>query len=143
MSPDTPRAVRKKLLLLEGSLHRLEILEAKEALRSGVVNSVVGQRLPGVLGLLFQHKTGALLASLLPLLIGAGRVARVARRGTLVLGAGAALLGLFKRWRRGRPAVEPMAQEGDTSAHEAFADVVTEPGRRDHAGEKNPGQGRD
>ncbi len=131
MKPDMHRAARKKLLLLEGTLHRLEILEAKAALRSGAANSLVGQRLPGVLAFLFQHKAGAMLTSLLPLLVGAGRVSRIARRGTLLLGAGAALVGLVSRWQRARPPVEPLAQDDVDSVQNKNAD------------EKNPGQDRD
>ncbi len=131
MRSDTPRAARKKLLLLEGTLHRLDILEAREALRSGVANSFVGQRLPGVLGFLFQHKAGTLLTSVLPLLLGRGRVSRIVRRGTLLFGAGAALLGLLERWNRARMEA---GSEAEPAGNEAAGDT---------ADKKNPGQSRD
>jgi hypothetical protein len=130
MRPDTPRGARKKLLLLQGTLYRLEILEAKAVLRNGVANSIVGRRLPGILSFLFQHKGSALLTSVLPLLLGAGRVSRIVRNGALVAGAAAALMGLLKRWSRGDATTEP-AQDGNA---ESAAQVTDE---------KNPGQGRD
>ncbi len=137
MKPASPRAVRKKLLLLQGTLHRLEILDAKTALRSGVTNSFVGQRLPGVISFLLQHKASALLTSLLPLVFGAGSVSRLVRRGSLAVGIGAALLGLFKRRKRNDMAVDAeeraqatvIAPAGDASAK------ATD--------EKNPDQSRD
>lgn len=128
MKYDTPRAARKKLLLLEGTLHRLEVLEAKEALRASTAKSFVGQRLPGIIAFLIQHKAGALLTSVLPLLLGAGRLSRVARRGTLLLGAGAAVMGFFNRWTQSRPLAEPQRQE-------PAAAVTT----AESADKKNPG----
>ncbi len=131
MKPNTPRAARKKLLLLEGTLHRLEILEAKQALRSGVANSYIGRHLPGALAILLQNKGSALLTTVLPLLLGGSRLSRIARRATLALGAGAALLGLLNRWNRGRPAADQAAEDGAAAGDEENSD------------EKNPGQDRD
>lgn len=131
MKPDTSRTVRKKLLLLEGTLHRLEILEAKNELRRSVAHSFIGQRLPGVLNFLLQHKAGAMLTSVLPLLLGGARLSRLMRRTTLALGAGSALLSVLNRWKRDRPAAEPCAQEDATTPSEK------------NANEKNPGQSRD
>ncbi len=137
MKPASPRAVRKKLLLLQGTLHRLEILEAKAALQTGVTNSIVGQRLPGVISFLVQHKASALLTSLLPLVLGAGRVARIVRRGSLAVGIGAALLGLFKRRKRNDMAVDAEAPAQATAIAPA-GDTAAEA-----TGEKNPDQSRD
>lgn len=137
MKPASPRAVRKKLLLLQGTLHRLEILDAKAALRSGVTNSFVGQRLPGVISFLLQHKASALLTSLLPLVFGAGSVSRFVRRGSLAVGIGAALLGLFKRRKRSDTAMD---------ADESTEEVTIAPASDSAAvatDEKNPGQSRD
>ena len=137
MKSDTPRTARKKLLLLEGTLQRLEILEAKDTLRRGVAGSVIGQHLPGLLSFIFEHRVGALLAGMLPLLVGAGRAARIARRGTLLLGAATALLGWL---RRRRPAVHTPAQQ----AAPAPADPEVVAGTADpDADKKNPGQCRD
>jgi len=123
MTGETPRAARKKLLLLEGTLHRLELMQARESLVGAAANSVIGRGLPGLLSFLLRHKAGALLASALPLLVGGSRLSRIVRRGAVLLGAGAALLGLFSRYREGGPAGE-MPEDQST-------------------GEKNPGQGRD
>lgn len=137
MKPASPRAVRKKLLLLQGTLHRLEILDAKTALRSGVTNSFVGQRLPGVISFLVEHKASALLTSLLPLVFGAGSVSRLVRRGSLAVGIGAALLGLFKRRKRGDTAMD---------ADESTEEITSAPASDSAAvatDEKNPDQSRD
>ncbi len=125
MTTATPRAARKKMLLLEGALHRLEMMQAKESLAGAAANSVVGRGLPGMLSFLLRHKAGALLASALPLLMGGSRFSRIVRRGALLLGTGAALLGMFSRYRQGSGAEErPMPEDQST-------------------GEKNPGSGRD
>ena len=131
MKPNIPRAARKKLLLLEGTLHRLEILEAKQALRSGMANSYIGRHLPSALAILLQNKGSALLTTVLPLLLGGSRLSRIARRATLALGAGAALLGMLNRWNRGSPVGEPSAEDGVAAAEDQ------------HLDEKNPDQGRD
>lgn len=142
MKPASPRAVRKKLLLLQGTLHRLEILDAKTALRSGVTNSFVGQRLPGVISFLVEHKASALLTSLLPLVFGAGSVSRLVRRGSLAVGIGAALLGLLKRRKRGDTAMDAAAMDADDSTEE-----ITSAPASDSAAvatdEKNPDKSRD
>lgn len=136
MKPQTPRAARKKLLLLEGALYRLEILEAKDALRTGVTHSFIGQRLPGLLSFLFEHKAGALLTSALPWLLGTGRVSRIVRRGALLLSAVVGLLGLPGRRRSSRPTDEPVAQQDPLAAAEPDAGPNS-------ADKKNPGQSRD
>lgn len=125
MTSETPREARKKLLLLEGTLHRLEFMQARSSLLGAAANSVIGRGLPGMLSFLLRHKAGALLASALPLLMGGSRLSRIVRRGALLLGAGAALLRLFSRDRAG----------SRTDAAEASEEERT--------GEKNPGQGRD
>lgn len=131
MKTDTPRAARKKLLLLEGTLHRLELIQVRDSLLGSAAGSAIGRGLPGVLSFLLRHKAGTLLASALPLLIGGSPLSRIARRGALLLGAGAALLGLFSRRQRTKPEGEWPASDGAAVA----ADQT--------AGEKNPGQGRD
>lgn len=125
MTSETPREARKKLLLLEGTLHRLEFMQARSSLLGAAANSAIGRGLPGMLSFLLRHKAGALLASALPLLMGGSRLSRIVRRGALLLGAGAALLRLFSRDRAG----------SRTDAAEASEEETT--------GEKNPGQGRD
>lgn len=132
MKPDTQRAAHKKLLLLKGTLHRLEILQAQASLRSATVDSVVGQRLPGLLAFLSQHKVGAMLTTLLPLLAGARKLSRLVRRATFLLSAGAALAGLLRSASRGRAAKAEQAGETDKAAT---------PAREED--KKNPGPDRD
>lgn len=132
MKPDTPRAARKKLLLLEGTLHRLEILQARASLRSVTTGSVVGQRLPALLAFLSEHKLGAMLTTALPLLVGARKLSRLVRRATLLVSAGAALAGVLRGLSRGRAAKAQTAAETDKASP-----TVSDEDK------KNPGQGRD
>lgn len=132
MKPDTPRAARKKLLLLEGTLHRLEILQARASLRSVTTGSMVGQRLPGLLAFLSEHKLGAMLTTALPLLVGAKKLSRLVRRATLLVSAAAALAGLLRSLSRSR------AAEAQTDAEtDKVSPVVSDEDK------KNPGQSRD
>ncbi len=132
MKTDTPRAARKKLLLLEGTLHRLEFLQARESLLGPAgVRSALGRGLPGVLAFLLRHRAGALLAGALPLLVGGSRLSRIVRRGAWLFGAGAALFGMLSRR-------QPAGSAGESSA--SHEDAAT---GDNLAGEKNPGQGRD
>ncbi len=130
MTTNTPRAARKKLLLLEGALHRIELMQARQSLRGAAADSVISRGLPGMLAFLLRHKAGAVLASVLPLLVGGSRLSRIVRRATLLLGAGAAVLNLFSRRQDVNPDAEPLASAS------AAADDKT-------AAEKNPGQSRD
>ncbi len=132
MKPDTQRAARKKLLLLEGTLYRLEILQARASLYSVTAGSVIVQRLPGLLAFLSQHKLGAMLTTALPLLVRARKLSRLVRRATLLVSAGAALAGLLRGLSRGRAAEAQTAAEND----QASPTVSNED-------KKNPGLGRD
>lgn len=132
MKSATPRAVRKKLLLLEGALHRLELQQATASLHSAAFGGTagkLGRRLPALLSFLSRHQAGTLLMSALPWLLGGSRLSRIARRATLLVGTGAALFGMLERWRRSR-----LARELDDAAASAAADGGTA---------AKPGQGRE
>ncbi len=125
-APDMPREARKKLLLLEGQLHRLELLQARQACGSALQGGVAGTRLPGLLSTLLRQRAGSLLVSALPLLLRFGKAGRAGRRMLLLLGGGAAALGLLKGWLQREPADEP-----------------DNPADAQRAGKKNPGRSRD
>ncbi len=117
---DTPREARKKLLLLEAQLHRLDLMQAREAWRAATRDGLPGAFLPAsVAGL--KGKGGQLLLTALPLLLRGGRLGRWIRRAALLAGGGAAALGLLSRW----------LQRGE------------KPSPAQSAGEKNPGRDRD
>jgi hypothetical protein len=87
------REQRKKILLLEGALHRLELVEAKAAIQSSLqTNHMAGLLKPA----LKMDKLLPLAASLLPLVIGKGRVSVWMRRALAVAGTGAVVL---RMWR--------------------------------------------
>lgn len=120
-TPDTPREARKKLLLLEAQLHRLDLMQAREAWQDATRNGLLGAAIPASLGAGLKNRTGQLLLTALPLLLRGGRLGRWARRAALLAGGGAAALALLNRWlQRGEEL--PPAQSAD---------------------EKNPGRNRD
>lgn len=74
MTPhDTPREARKKLLLLEGQLHRLDLIEARQAWRTVGREGLLRATLPGSLGAALKSRGGRLLLTALPLCCAASR----------------------------------------------------------------------
>lgn len=79
------REQRKKVLLLEGALHRLELLDARAQLKTGLQ----GKATAGLIKpLLTAEKFLPLVASLLPLVLGKGKASGWLRRVLLIAGAG-------------------------------------------------------
>lgn len=87
------RAQRKKILLLEGALHRLELVEAKAAIKNGLQTNQMASLIKPMLTL---ERLLPLAGSLLPLVIGNGRVPVWLRRALAVAGVGAVVM----RWRQ-------------------------------------------
>ncbi len=92
------RDARRKLLLLKGTLYRLEILHARHALHTAASGHTV-DRLPGLLKALLANNRTALLTAVLPLLLGQGRLRRIARRVLLAAGGLAAAWAMLTRGR--------------------------------------------
>jgi hypothetical protein len=80
------RDARRKILLLKGTLYRLEILRAKQTLRDAADSQLLIRGLPGMLKSLLSKHRVALLTSVLPSLLGRGRLARMIRRAVLAAG---------------------------------------------------------
>lgn len=118
---DTPREARKKLLLLEAQLHRLDLMQARQAWRDATRDGLLGAALPASLGTGLKNRGGQLLLTVLPLLLRGGRLGRWIRRAALLAGGGAAALSLMNRW----------LQRSDDPLPAETAD------------EKNPGRDRD
>lgn len=97
-APDTPREARKKLLLLEAQLHRLDLMQAREAWQAATRDGLLGATLPASVATGLKTRTGQLLLTALPLLLRGGRIGRWVRRAALVAGGGAAALALLNRW---------------------------------------------
>lgn len=78
------REQRKKVLLLEGALHRLELVEA----RARVKADLQGKAIAGLVKpMLRVDKFLPLAASLLPLVLGKGKASGWLRRVLLIAGA--------------------------------------------------------
>ncbi len=120
-TPDTSREARKKMLLLEAQLHRLDLMQARQAWQAATRDGLLGAALPASLGAGLKNRGGQLLLTALPLLLRSGRLGRWARRAALLAGGGAAVLALLNRW----------LQRGDESPSAQSTD------------EKNPGRDRD
>jgi len=91
------RAQRKKILLLEGALHRLELVEAKAAIKGSLQNSPMAALIKPALTL---ERLLPLAGSLLPLVVGSGRVSVWLRRALAAAGAAAVVMRLLQNLRQ-------------------------------------------
>ena len=62
------RDARRKLLLLQGTLYRLEIMHAKQSLREASSGNALAAAVPGLLKSIIANKGAALVTTVLPLL---------------------------------------------------------------------------
>ncbi len=108
---DTPREARKKLLLLEAQLHRLDLMQARQGMRAATRGGLLGAALPAAATTGFAPRGARLLLTVLPLLLRGGATGRWARRALLLAGGGAAAWTLLGRWLQrgegGLPAAAP------------------------------------
>lgn len=93
------REERKKMLLVEGMMHRLEMMHSLHQLQSGAQRHVVLGKLPGILALIANRNAAPLLATIAPLVFGKSALSRVVRRVLFMVGAGAGIAALIRRWR--------------------------------------------
>ena len=97
------REERKKLLIVEGLMHRLEIAHALHQLRSEAQADRLLGRLPEMLGYVMTRRhLVPLIAAAAPLVFGKSSVSRLLRRVLMVAGVGTALAALLRRWRAAR-----------------------------------------
>ena len=89
MRSSMTREQKKKLLLAEGALYRFECMQARRAL-AGELEGIAHAGPSGVLRAVSGRSVTSLLLTALPLVLGAGRVARLLKRGMLVAGGVAA-----------------------------------------------------
>ncbi len=120
MSSRMTREQEKKLLLAEGALHRFECVQARRAI-ADELGSLAHIGPTSVLRAVSGRSWLSLAATALPLVLGAGRVARLLKRGMLVAGGIAAAWSAISRWR------EQDAQDGDKTPATAAGATATGP----------------
>ena len=91
------REARLKLLLLQGALYRLEISEARSALRQAAQPRAILGQVFGLLKFVLKHKRMSLIATVVPWLFRGGRGRRLLRRALLAAGVAASAWVLLKR----------------------------------------------
>lgn len=108
MNSRMTREQKKKLLLAEGALHRFECVQARRALADELGSMARGGP-ANVLRAVSGRTLLSVAATALPLVLGAGRVARLLKRAMLVAGGVAAAWSAISRWR------EQTAEQGGTT----------------------------
>ena len=109
MNSPMTREQKRKLLLAEGTLQRFECVQARRAIGEELGN-IAHSGPAGLLRAVSGRGLLSLAATALPLVLGAGRLARLLRRGMLVAGGVAAAWSAISKWR------EPSGQEGEATA---------------------------
>ena len=92
------RDARRKRLMLQGALYRLEIIQARVALKDAAKPKAVGGQLFGLLKFVLAHKRMSLVATVVPWLFGRARGSRLLKPALFALAAAAAAW-LFLRRR--------------------------------------------
>jgi hypothetical protein len=96
------RDEQKKLLIVQGMMHRLEIAHALDQLKSHTNPTALFSKLPSLMKLIMASNAVPLISALLPFVFGKSKASRVVRRVVLMVGAGAALTAFIKRWKSSR-----------------------------------------
>ncbi len=117
MNPRMTREQRKKLLLAEGTLQRFECVQARRAIGDELGHIAQGGP-AGVLRAVGGRGLLSLAATALPLVLGAGRVSRLIKRGMLVAGGVAAAWSAISKWR-GQSAQEGGAPDDKVAGADA------------------------
>ena len=81
------REARRKLLLLQGALYRLEIVEARAAYCEASKPFARARRLAGLLTFALSHKRMAFISAFVPRLLARGPSRPLARYALLIAGA--------------------------------------------------------
>ena len=112
MTSPMTREQKRKLLLAEGTLHRFECVQARRAI-SEELGNIAHSGPAGLLRAVSGRGLLSLAAAALPLVLGAGRAARLLKRGMLVAGGVAAAWSAISRWR------EQSVQDGESAAEQS------------------------
>lgn len=98
---------KKKLLIVQGMVHRLEIAHGLDQLKSQTRPAAFLSKLPSVIKLIMASNAVPLLSTVVPLVLGKNKVARLVRRVVLIVGGGAALTAIMQRWKSARSKTTP------------------------------------
>lgn len=96
------REARKKMLIVEGMMHRLELAQATQQFRQDARPAALMSRLPDLLALVARSRALPLVGTALTLVAGKGIVSRLVRRGLVVAGIASALTAVVSRWKSRR-----------------------------------------
>jgi hypothetical protein len=91
------REARRKILLLKGTLYRLEIMQARQTLQNAASRNSLIESVPGLIKAALSKQGAGLITTLLPLLLGRGRWRRYVRRTLLAAGGVMAAWRMFSR----------------------------------------------
>ena len=91
------RDARRKLLLLKGTLYRVDIIQARQSLSEAASSNAIAVTVAGLLKSVIASNRAALITTALPLLLGRGRLRRYARRALLAAGGVAAAWAVISR----------------------------------------------
>ena len=106
------REARKKMLIVEGLMHRQELIQATRQLKQTVRPARLVSRLPALVALIAQSKAMPLAGTALTLLAGKGVVSRLLRRGLVLAGIASAVTVILSRWKaRQKHAADTSYQE--------------------------------
>lgn len=93
----TDRDAKLKLLVLQGALYRVEVVEAKIALCDSSKASAMTKRLFSLVKFALEHRQLTLIGAVLPRLLGRLRSSRFAGRMLLILGSSLTAWWLLRR----------------------------------------------
>ena len=93
----TDRDAKLKMLVLQGALYRVEVVEAKIALCDSSKPSSMTRRLFSLVKFALEHRQLTLIGAVLPRLLGRVRSSRFAGRMLLILGSSLTAWWLLRR----------------------------------------------
>lgn len=93
----TERDERLKLMILQGTLYRRELIEARIALCEASKPFAMGMQLLDFMAITLKHRRMVLIGALVPQLLGLGRSSRFVRRVLLILGSSFIVWWLMRR----------------------------------------------
>ena len=93
------REARKKMLIVEGMMHRLELAQATQQLKQDIRPGSLISRVPELMSLIARSKALRLMGTALTLVAGKGILSRLLRRVLVVGGVASVLAMVVRRWK--------------------------------------------